>query len=115
MEHLFSRAFQFQLLDVVPVARGALVERMRDGLWFWLYFTGLDINIIAQKIIGPAHVGQKGEEVLEKWPDASLPGFNRSREIEIKLGDNSPRFFDVPSPRYKTTRELFGRMVLMRD
>jgi len=62
--------FQFQLLDVVPVARDALVERMRDGLVVLDALNRIvDINLIAQRLIGPASVGQNIEELLTEWPE----------------------------------------------
>lgn len=110
--------FQFQLLDIVPVARSTLVERMRDGLVVLDILNRIvDINLIAQKIIGEAHVGQNFEEILERWPQLSpCLEANEEGQFDIQITGESPRFFDVLfTPLLDRHGEFTGRMILLRD
>ncbi|MCC6148579.1 MAG: response regulator [Anaerolineaceae bacterium] len=110
--------FQFQLLDVVPVARGVLMERMRDGLIVLDTLNRIvDINLVAQNLIGPAHIGENIEARLAKWPELVNHLTSVSEEqMEIQLGGDAPRFFDVLITLLYDRREAFsGRMILMRD
>jgi PAS domain S-box-containing protein len=66
---------KFQLLDIVPVARNALIEKMIDGL---IVFDAagriVDINPAAEALLGSGHtaIGSPGAEVLGAWHDKVL-------------------------------------------
>ena len=110
--------FQFQLLDVVPVARDALVEHMRDGLVVLdVHNRIVDANPIAQKWISSVSVGQNIEELLKEWPELQKCLVSAAEEqVEIRVNGTKPRYFDILSTPLQDRRGNFtGRMILMRD
>jgi len=114
--------YQFRLLDLVPIARDALIENMSDGV---LVLDAedriVDLNPAAQQVIGrPAAtvIGQTGARVLSDWPDLVARYHDVTEaHAEIALGDSEARrTFDLRiSPLHDRHDRLTGRLVVLRD
>jgi PAS domain S-box-containing protein len=114
--------FRFRLLDVVPVAREAVIESMNDGILV-LDRLGhvVDLNPAACAIIGaapPAVIGRFANEVLHDWPDL----VERYRTVtdaqtEICKGEGpNARHYDLRiSPLRDRRGRVGGRLIFMRD
>ncbi len=84
--------FRFRLLEVRPVARQAIVERMRDGM---LVVDGqgcvADLNPALEAALGlraGQAIGQPAAEVLAPWPElAALVAAGKEAELELSVGE----------------------------
>lgn len=114
--------FRFRFLDVVPVARQAIVEGMPDGVIVLDAKNRIvDFNPAAQQIIGQpaaAIMGQWAGQVFANRSDL----VERYREVleansEIILGQGeAQRYFDLRiSPLYDRHHRLSGRIITLRD
>ena len=114
--------FHFHLLDVVPVARSSLIERM-DDMVIVLDARGrvVDLNPAAQRALGcklPQVIGQPAEQAFS--PQGELPKSYRDlteghEEIHLRTGD-SQRCFDLRAlPLHDARGRLTGRLLLLRD
>jgi PAS domain S-box-containing protein len=114
--------FRFRLLDIVPVARDAVVESMSDGVLVLDAENRIvDINPVAEGIISRTAsevIGQPAEQVLSRWPDLveryrSVP----ETHTEIAVGEGVARaYFDLRiSPLRDWRRRLTGRLIVLRD
>ncbi len=114
--------FRFRFLDVVPIARRAVVEGMRDGV---IVLDGqnriVDFNPAAQQLIGQpaaAIMGRLAGQVLagradliERYRDV----LEASSEIVLGAGETR-RYFDLRiSPLYDRHNRLNGRLIVLRD
>jgi PAS domain S-box-containing protein len=114
--------FHPQLLDIVPVAREAIIEGLQDGLLV-LDAQGrvVELNPAIQRIIGrPAKeiIGQPAVQALAGWPDlAALCHDMTETQVEIVLGEGgAQRIFDLRSSFLRDYRErITGRLVILRD
>jgi len=113
---------RYQLLDVAPVAREAIIESMSDGVLV-LDAQGriIDINPTAARITRQDHgevIGRRVGEVfaghsdlLERHGQAS----EAQGEIAIGHGD-AQRFYELRiSPLFNRRGALIGRLVMLRD
>jgi PAS domain S-box-containing protein len=118
--------FQFRFLDVflglVPVAREAIVDSMRDGV-IVLDPRGrlVDINPAAERMIGsPALevLGQPVAAVLAGWPAAALgdrPEATVLAEFELDTGAK-PRTLDLQVlPLSRDDGRRLGHLIVVRD
>jgi PAS domain S-box-containing protein len=114
--------FRFQLLDIVPVARDAVIEGMLEGVMV-LDVQGriVDINPTAAKMIGretPEILGKPGAEVLAAWPDLveryrDVPEVQE--EFSLQVGSEE-RHFDLRISPLQDRRGRFnGRLVVLHD
>lgn len=111
---------RYRLLDIVPVARRLLVERMADGLLVLDEKDRLvDANPAAQKLfgIGALSLGQTVEGVSETLH--GLLGQAAGQEdfqAETGLPGNPQRNYDLYIAAIRNRdRKLEGRMVILRD
>jgi PAS domain S-box-containing protein len=113
---------RFRLLDVVPVARDMLIERMSDGVVVLdAHNRVIDINAAVQKVLNCTAsevVGRAAEEVFARWYDL----FMRYRDMtevaeEIAIGEGADRqIMDVRlSALYDRRGQLTGRLIVWRD
>jgi PAS domain S-box-containing protein len=113
--------FHYHLLDIVPVARDAIIESMSDAV-IVLDARGriVDVNPAAQRILGRRAaevIGQPARQILaarsdlvERYRDAA------EAQDEISLGREMPRLYDLRiSPLYDNHRLLTGRLIVLRD
>lgn len=114
--------YRYRFLDIVPVARDAIIESMSDGVVVLDDQTRLvDLNPAAEQIIGRTAseaIGQPAAQVLPGW--ASLTGQDsvlRDFQAELVLGRaGSERYFDLSlSPLYDQHARLTGQLVVFRD
>ncbi|MBN1814320.1 MAG: PAS domain-containing protein [Anaerolineae bacterium] len=114
--------FRFRLLDIVPVARDAVIESMSDGVLVLDAENRIvDINPVAEGIISrdvSEIIGQPAEQVLSQWPDL----IERYRSVpethtEISVGEGVARaYFDLRiSPLRDWRSRLTGRLIVFRD
>jgi PAS domain S-box-containing protein len=113
--------FRYQLLDLGPVARDAVVANMVDGILVVdRQDRIMDVNPAAQFFLGitPAAIGQPVDEALAAWPDLiarykGMPG----AQTEIMLGSpENSRWLDTRvSFLYDRRRQLTGRLIVLRD
>ncbi len=117
-----SGLFRFQLLDIVPVARDAVIESMGDGvIVFDAQNRIVDLNPAAQQIIGSTAseaIGQPAAQVLSARPDL----VERYRDVaeaqtEITLGEGEARrTYDLHiSPLHDRRGRLTGRLAVLHD
>ena len=114
--------FYFQLLDIVPVARDAVIEGMSDGVIVLdVQNRIVDLNPAVGRIIGrPASevIGQPAAQVLAGRPDL-VENYSGVAEAhaEIVLGEgDTQRIYDLRiSPLYDRRGRLTGRLVVLRD
>jgi PAS domain S-box-containing protein len=114
---------RFQLLNIVPIAREALIDNMVEGV---IVLDDqdrvVDINLAAQQTIGntaSAIIGRPIAQVMTQWSDIieRYQGATQlSEEIIIAEGDDEPSCFDLRiSPLYDRNCNLRGRLVVWRD
>jgi PAS domain S-box-containing protein len=117
--------FRFRLLDIVPVARDAVVESMSDVVIVLdVQDRIVDLNPAAGRIVGHAAaevIGQPVTRVLSDWSDLVERARNttetRARNSEIIFGEGeAQRIFDLRiSSLYDRRSRLTGHLVVLRD
>jgi PAS domain S-box-containing protein len=114
--------FRFRLLDIVPVARDAVIESMSDGVIVLdAQDRIVDLNPAVQCILGctaSEAIGQWISDVLFDQPDL----VRRYRDVteahaEIVLGKSAAQqYFDLCiSPLCDRRGHLTGRLIVLRD
>ncbi len=114
--------FHFRLADIVPIARGAVVDGMADGVIVLDAQNRIvDLNPAAQQIIGrPAAevIGRPIREIVAGRPDLieryhDVP----EAQAEITLGaGREPRTYQMRiSPLYDRQGHLSGRVIVLRE
>ncbi len=114
--------FRFQMLDIVPVARDALIESISDGvLVLDASNRVVDINPAACRLIGYSAaraVGQPARVVLAEWPDL-LARYQDTPEAQMEIapgGARASRWLELRiSPLYDRRQQLTGRLVTLHD
>jgi PAS domain S-box-containing protein len=113
--------FHFQLLDIVPVARDAVIESMSDAV---LVIDGdnriVDLNPAAAAVLRrPAAevIGQPAVTILAERPDL-IERYHNIAEAQTEITSiyDPQRFFDLRiSPIYDRHRRVTGRLIVLRD
>jgi two-component system sensor histidine kinase/response regulator len=114
--------FRFRLLDVVPVARGVIVESIGDGVIVLdEQARVLDLNPAASRLVGctaSEAFGRPAQEVLSEWSKLvrDYIGVMEARaEIEVAVRGET-HFFDLQiSPLRGWHEQVIGRLVVLRD
>src|SRR5947207_13120729 len=108
--------FRSRLLDLAPVARHAVVERMSDAVIVLDQRNRItDLNPAAQAILGrplSALVGQPFAEVASHWPEQveRYSGVMEAHEEMVLTVGEMPRSFDLRiSPLYHRSGSFIGR------
>ena len=113
--------FRFQLFDIVPVARDAVIEGMTDGVIVLDAQNRIvDLNPAAQRIIGhsPSRaIGQPAARVLSSWPDLERYLDVTGAPSQIVLGEGEAQH--IYDPRISLLHDphgsLTGRLIVLRD
>jgi PAS domain S-box-containing protein len=113
--------FHYQLLDIVPVARDALIESMSDAVIVLDARNRIvDLNPAAERMLGQPSaklIGQQAATVLTARPDL-VERYRDTTEAraEIESIIEPKRFFDLRiSPVYDHQARLNGRLIILRD
>lgn len=114
--------FRFRLLDILPVARDAVIESMSDGVFVLDAVNRVvDANPAACQILDrSAHaiIGQPLSQILVNRPDllSRYEGVIETHDhLVIGAGDGL-RSFDLRiSPLYDRLGRLTGRLIVLRD
>lgn len=113
--------FHHQFLDLLPAARGRLIESMSDGVVV-VDEKGriVDINPAMKSFLNeePAElIGRSISEVLNPWShkvDQLLDGFETRTEITVP--GKPSRYLDLRiTPLYNDRQVLTGRLIVFRD
>jgi len=112
--------YQFRLLDLVPVARDALIENMSDGV---LVLDAedriVDINPAACQLIGveASCIGEDVDVALAAWPElVKVCRTAAETQAEFRLGGAPPRYLGVHvSHLYDQRKLVTGRLIVLRD
>ena len=113
--------FRFQLLNMLPVAHGALVQSMSDGIAVLDSQNRIvDINPAARRLIGagPAIIGRLAREALASWPDIikRYKDTTEAREEILFTTSEGARWLEVRiSPVHDRRGQLTGRLIVLRD
>ncbi len=114
--------FRFQFLDIVPVARDAVIESLSDGvIALDTQDRIVDLNPAAQSIIGytaAEAIGQPVALVLASWSDLieRHSDVTEVREEMVVAEDETRRWYDLRvSPLVDQRGHLTGRLVVLRD
>ncbi|NJM76045.1 MAG: PAS domain S-box protein [Acaryochloridaceae cyanobacterium RU_4_10] len=116
--------WRFQLWDIVPIARDAVIEGMADGVLILDSQNRIvDLNSAAQKILGlpiSKMMGQPAEKILSTYPllmELLVRSPNQYRLIaqeQLVNGDNY--WFEISlSPLYSKHQQIMGQMMIWRD
>ncbi|MBU7025852.1 MAG: PAS domain S-box protein [Theionarchaea archaeon] len=112
--------FRFRPQDIVPVARGAVIDGMSDGVMVLdLENRIVDVNPSAQQVMGypPSElIGQYMGKVWPEWSQIELnDGVQSDKEIAVNLKDGQ-RIYDVRiSPLTDWYGNLISQIVVLRD
>jgi diguanylate cyclase (GGDEF)-like protein/PAS domain S-box-containing protein len=120
MVYLFAITRQ-QLLEIIPIARGRVMENMSDGvIVIDLQERIVDINPAAEQFLGVTAaqvVGQKTLEVLKSWEEITRPFWDRSEiRTEIIVSQDVNRYIDLNiTPLFDSRKRASGRLIVFRD
>ena len=111
---------RYHLLDLIPVARDSLVEKMEDGvLVIDSYNRIVDMNPSAQKLlnINADMFGKPVEEALEKWGQyEKITSDFKGNQIEIELGGETKKQVDMQVTSIKDGNgKGVGCVIVLRD
>jgi PAS domain-containing protein len=99
--------YRHQLLDLLPVAREAVLESMSDGIIVLDPQDRIvDLNPAAQRLLGSATeaIGQPARQVLAEWPD-----------LVARYGDVLEAQDEIAIPEGATVRHFDLRISALRD
>lgn len=113
--------YRLGLLDIVPIARDALVEQMSDGLVVLdAQDRVVDLNPAAHSLLGLSQgvpIGQRAADLFAPWPDLHQR-YARALSVnqEVQLPGSPFRTIDLRiAPLYDQSGEFEGRLIILRD
>ncbi|MBI5303993.1 MAG: PAS domain-containing protein [Chloroflexi bacterium] len=107
---------RYRLLDLVPIARDRLIEKMSDGvLVFDRQHRVVDVNPVAQTILGRerALIGERVEQI-----DARLTAQSDRAETRAELAlDGTPaRYLEMrATPLFDQRNQMAGHLIILSD
>jgi len=110
--------YRYNLFDVIPIARGLLVENMNDGVMV-LDTQGriADVNPAIQQILGMnsrSILGKNAEPLFIDWPDISTH-FRDEQDTQAELLIDN-HYFDVRiSSLNNQFKQIIGRLIVFRN
>jgi diguanylate cyclase (GGDEF)-like protein/PAS domain S-box-containing protein len=113
--------YRFGLFDLVPVARGVLIENMSDGvLVLDKQNRVVDINPVVQRLSGKPSkeaIGQAVTAILPFW--SLLPPRERNAielQMEVCASEKPARYYDLHvTPLRDHRKHYLGKLVILRD
>ncbi len=114
--------FRYRLLDIVPVARDAVIESMSEGVVVLdAQARVVDVNQAAEKIIGclaSEVIGQAAAAILSRWPSLAqhYGKMTPARENITWTSGETQQYFDLSiSPLFDRRGRFTGQLVVFRD
>ncbi len=114
--------FRLRVGDIVPVARGVVIESMSDGVIVLDEQNRIvDINPVAQHAIGYTASETIGQFVEQMWPDwpglieRSSDGTGTSEEVVLSTGDAQYTYDVRLSPIVDWRGRLTSQVIVLRD
>jgi PAS domain S-box-containing protein len=114
--------FYYRLLDIIPIARDVVVERMSDG-WVMLDTQNriIDLNPAAEEVLGlprDSIFGKSADVVLSNWPNI-VNRIGDSRELDVRETINMPEGWRYYNLRITPLKNRFdrqmGQLIVFRD
>lgn len=112
----------FRLIDLAPVARDLVVEKMPDGMIVLdAHGNIVDINPAVQRALGlsgPQAIGQRARDLFQAWPSLVEQYENRlEAQDEVVFGEGDSRiWYELRmSPLVDNQDDLLGRVVTVRN
>jgi len=113
--------FRHQFMDLIPVARGRLIEKMSDGVLV-IDEQGriIDINPAMQNFLEQEpdlYIGRNVSEALTVWAENADKLMGESEaQIELKFSHDPSRYLDLRvTPLYDDDQRINGRLIVFRD
>ncbi len=112
--------FRFKFVDIVPVARTALIENMQDGI-IVLDAKGyiFEINPVAATIGKCSKISATGKRLVQVWPelDRLVSQTDWKQNIETSFETPEKRlYFEINlTSIYNKQREFIGRLIVLKD
>jgi PAS domain S-box-containing protein len=111
--------FSFRMIDLAPVAREALIERMGDGVILLnMENIVLDINPAACTLIRTNScnvVGQPARQVFARWENL-VNQFKNTMDAQVELPMDGETWIELRiSPLFDKNNKLNGRLIVVRD
>lgn len=107
---------RFRLLDLIPVARDAVIEGMRDGVIVVdRYDRIVDLNPAAQEVLGYPPSKAVGQDVGDLLGDREIPPRGGVGEMTLGTGDGRRDYELSLSPLRDDRGRDQGRLILLRD
>ena len=113
--------FRHQFMNLIPVARGRLIENMSDGVLV-IDEQGriIDMNPAMQSFLNeePDHsIGKNISETLSLWTENADELISElETRTELQLPGNPSRYLDLRvTPLYNDDHRLNGRLIVFRD
>lgn len=114
--------FRLKLVNLAPVARDLVVEKMREGMIVLdTQANVVDINSAFQKMLGvsaPQAIGQQAKDLFRAWP-ALVERYGKMIEgrDEVIFGQGETQsWYELHiSPLFDSHDRLLGRVVTLRD
>jgi diguanylate cyclase (GGDEF)-like protein/PAS domain S-box-containing protein len=113
--------YRFRLLDVVPVARAAILATIEDGVVVVdTYGRVVDVNPSAEWMLGRAGGDLVGRELREVLPDQAYlveraSGGRSQHEIRLTADDGVRDFELTVSPLATSPTRGMGQLLMLRD
>ncbi len=114
--------FRNRLLDIMPVARAAIIERMRDAVIVLdAYNRVVDLNPAAQALLDRTDfdsIGQHVDELLHGWPELAAYCC-QGTDVQVEIGRNAGqdrqtfdlRLYSLSERRWRPS----GVLIVLRD
>lgn len=105
--------FRFRLFNLIPIARGTVIDQMREGM---LVLDGegriMDLNPAAEMLLGVSAARARGAKLAHFLPDCSL---EERTEVTLGTGDTA-RHYALHNSALKDRRGLrVGTLILLDD
>lgn len=111
--------FRFRLLEIVPIARSALIEHMQDGvLVLDPQDRIVDINPAALRILGldnGAYLGKNVREAISTWPEGTAEDQEIKTEVTIPIGLEQVHYELHISPLHNRQDHFTGSLAIFHD
>ncbi len=112
---------RFGFMDLKPIAHGALIKCMKEGMLVLDEFDRIvDYNPAFQEIIGrPVDdvVGRPAQQVFYRWPDL-LAYLEEPTELQVQIkgpGNRKPCYYSLSASCLSQQSAASGRLFLFRD